>query len=89
VLICGGQAPDLERFRGLDEAGQLGLWDRGLALVHEVDNALDLPSSDVLEDDDWVLAGVVHEDFLKVRTEREREKIKCRISAELLLLQSL
>jgi len=66
VLICGGESANFERFCGLDEAGQLRLWDGGLPLVHEVDDALDLPSSDVLEDDDGVLARVVGEDFLKV-----------------------
>ena len=69
VLICRGQASDFERFCGLYEAGQLGLRYRGLPLVHEVNDTLDLPSSDVLEDDDWVFARVVGEDFLKVRAE--------------------
>jgi hypothetical protein len=71
LLIRGGQSPDFERLSGLDEAGQLGLWDRGLALVHEVNDALDFPTSDVFEDDDRVFAGVVGEDFLKIGAEKK------------------
>jgi len=74
VLVCGGQPADFERLRGLDKAGQLGLWDGGLALVHEVDDALHLPASDVLEDDDGVLARVVGEDFLKVGAEKVNDQ---------------
>jgi hypothetical protein len=48
----------------------LRLGDRGLALVHEVDDALDLPASDVFEDNDGVFAGVVGKDLLKVGTEK-------------------
>ena len=73
VLVCGGESSDFEGLGCLDEAGQLGLGDGGFTLVHEVDDALHLPTSDVLEDDDGVLARVVGEDFLKVGTENGKD----------------
>jgi len=88
VLVCGGQPADFERLRGLDKAGQLGLWDGGLALVHEVDDALHLPASDVLEDDDGVLARVVGEDFLKVGAVITKGKKCLQVAVSIDLIQS-
>ena len=67
-LVAGGQAAHLQTLRGLDEAGELGLGHRGLALVHEVQDALHLPAAHVLQHHDGVLAGIVDEYFLEVRT---------------------
>ena len=65
-LVRGGQPAHLEALRGLDEAGELRLGHGGLALVHEVEDALHLPAAHVLQHHDGVLAGVVHEDLLEV-----------------------
>ncbi len=43
----------------------------GLSLVHEVDYALHLPAFDVFDDDDGMLARVLHEDLLEVGAEKE------------------
>ena len=67
-LVAGGQASHLQTLRGFDETGELGLGHRGLALVHEVQDALHLPAAHVLQDHDGVLPGIVDEYFLEVRT---------------------
>ena len=67
-MIAAGQPAHLETFSGLDEAGQLGLGHAGFPLVHKVEDALHLPASDVLQDHDGVLAGVVDKYFLEVGT---------------------
>jgi hypothetical protein len=72
-VVRGRESPHFESLCCLDEAGKLGLRHRGLALVHEVNDALHLPSSDVLEHDDGVLARVVDEYLLEVWAEREEE----------------
>ena len=74
--LAGGQAADLEALCGLDEALELGLGHGGLALVHEVDDALDLPAEDVVEHDDGVLAGVVLEDLAEVGA-KGKDEMKC------------
>jgi len=68
VLVGRGETSHLQRLGGLNKAGELGLWNRRLPLVHKVHDALYLPTTNVLEDDDGVLARVVGEDFLKIRT---------------------
>jgi hypothetical protein len=52
----------------------LGLWYGRLALVHEVNDALDLPASDIFEDDDGVLAWVVGKDLLEIGTAEQNGK---------------
>ena len=74
AVVGGGEAADLEALGGLDEAGELGLGHRGLALVHEVDDALHLPPAHVLQHDDRVLARVVDEDLLEIGAGMEREE---------------
>jgi hypothetical protein len=71
VLVGRGETSHLQRLGGLNEAGELCLWNRCLPLVHKVHDALYFPTTNVLEDDDGVLAGVVSEDFLKIRTAKE------------------
>lgn len=44
----------------------MGFRHRSLALVHEINDALDFPTTDILEDNDGMLARVVCEDFLEV-----------------------
>ena len=74
AVVGGGEAADLEALGGLDEAGELRLGHRGLALVHEVDDALHLPPAHVLQHDDGVLARVVDEDLLEIGAGREEEE---------------
>jgi hypothetical protein len=73
-VIWGRQTSNFEALGGLYERGQLGLRHRGLTLVHEVDDALDLPAADVLQHNDWVLAWIVCEDLLEVWTGKKIEK---------------
>ena len=70
-VFRGRKSPDFEAFGGLDEVAELGFGDRGLALVHEVHDALDFPAADVLEHYDRVLAGIVDEDLLEVGAARD------------------
>ena len=83
-LVTGGQSSDLEALRRLDEAGQLRLRYGGLALVHEVEDALHLPAPHVLQHHDGMLAGVLHEDLLEVGAARGEDNLvgsDCRILA--------
>ena len=73
-LIGRGQTSDLETLGSLDQAGQLGLGNRGLPFVHKVHDALDLPPSDVLEDNDRMFARVVDKYFLKIGAVMEQEE---------------
>ena len=75
AVVPGGEAANLEALCGLDEALELGLGHGGLALVHEVDDALDLPAEDVVEHDDGVLAGVVLEDLAEVGAEGKGNEV--------------
>ena len=77
AVVGGGEAADLEALGGLDEAGELRLGHRGLALVHEVDDALHLPPAHVLQHDDRVLARVVDEDLLEIGAGREAKMSGC------------
>ncbi len=67
-LFAGGrrESSHHEGLRGLDEAVDLSLRHRGLAAVHEVHDALSLPTVDVLEHHNGVLAGVLREDLAEV-----------------------
>ena len=65
-LVTGGQTSDLEALRRLDEGGELRLQHGGLALVHEVEDALHLPAPHVFQHNYGVLAGILHEDLLEV-----------------------
>ena len=83
-LVTGGQSSDLEALRRLDEGGQLRLRHGGLALVHEVEDALHLPAPHVLQHHDGMLAGVLHEDLLEVGAARGEDNLvgsDCRILA--------
>ena len=65
-LFTGTQTSDLEALGRLDEGGQLRLQHLGLALVHEVEDALHLPAPHVLQHHYRVLAGILHKDLLEV-----------------------
>lgn len=83
-LVAGCEAPHFQGLRSLDQTGQLGLGHAGLALVHEVEDALHLPAADVFQHDDGVLAGVVHKDLLEVRGAGRKDHFvgpNCRVLA--------
>ena len=66
-----GEPADLQRLRGLDEGGEHVLRHVGLALVHVLDQRLEVLVVDVGEDDDGLLVVGVRgaEDGLEFRNE--------------------
>lgn len=60
-----------------DDGRQLVLRDVYFAVVHEIHHNFEIGEFDVLEYNDWMLAGVDGEERLKVRAARGKDDLVC------------
>lgn len=72
-FLVFGQPTHLQHLRDVEERRKRILADGNLAFVHELDDGRQVVELDVLENDDGVLTGVLHEGLAKVRAAHAKD----------------